>query len=84
MGKEKGLSASYLRRFRPSAIGCRLSPLTRVEKQALAGGIGEFVLDMWLLNDTAQVFFKFCGFETYRSFRRKQIVPGGKAQGEDD
>jgi diamine N-acetyltransferase len=64
-------------------LGVGSALITRVEKQALAGGIGEFVLDMWLLNDTAQVFFKFCGFETYRSFRRKQIVPGGKALGED-
>jgi len=65
-------------------LGVGSALITRVEERALAGGIGEFALDMWSLNDTAQAFFKFCGLETYRLFLRKQTVPGGKAQGGDD
>ena len=64
-------------------LGVGSALITRVEQQALAAGIGEVALDMWSLNDTAQVFFESRGFETYRSIRRKQIVPGGKVQGED-
>ena len=64
---------------RRSGVGSAL--ITRVEEQALAAGIGEFALDMWSLNDTAQAFFKSCGLTTYRLFLRKQTVPGGKVQG---
>ena len=63
-------------------LGVGSALITRVEKQALAGGIGEVALDMWLLNDTAQAFFKSCGLKTYRLFLR-QIMPGNKVQGED-
>jgi GNAT superfamily N-acetyltransferase len=58
-------------------LGVGSALITRVEERALAGGIGEFAVDMWLLNDTAQAFFKSCGLETYRLFLRKQTVPGG-------
>ena len=64
-------------------LGVGSALITRVEERALAGRIGEFALDMWLLNDTAEAFFKSCGLETYRLFLRKQTVPGGKAQGAD-
>jgi shikimate dehydrogenase len=64
-------------------LGVGSALITRVEERALAGGIGEFALDMWALNDTAQAFFKSCGLKTYRLFLRKQTVPGGKVQGED-
>ena len=53
-------------------LGVGAALITRVEERALAGGIGEFALDMWLLNDTAQAFFKSCGLQTYRLFLRKQ------------
>jgi ribosomal protein S18 acetylase RimI-like enzyme len=62
-------------------LGIGSALITRVEERALAGGIGEFALDMWPINDTAQAFFKSCGLETYRIFLRKQTVPGGKVQG---
>jgi ribosomal protein S18 acetylase RimI-like enzyme len=65
-------------------LGIGSALITRVEERALAGGIGEFALDMWLLNDTAQAFFKSCGLETYRLFLRKPTLPGGKVQGGDD
>jgi len=64
-------------------LGVGSALITRVEDQALAAGIGEFALDMWSVNDTAQAFFKSCGLKTYRLFLRKQTVPGGKVQGED-
>ena len=63
-------------------LGVGSALIIRVEEQALAAGIGEFALDMWLLNDTAQAFFKFCGLETYRIFLR-QTVPGGNVRGAD-
>jgi ribosomal protein S18 acetylase RimI-like enzyme len=62
-------------------LGVGSALITRVEEHALAGGIGEFALDMWPLNDTAQAFFKACGLQTYRIFLRKQTVPGGKVRG---
>jgi ribosomal protein S18 acetylase RimI-like enzyme len=65
-------------------LGVGSALTTRVEEQARAAGIGEFALDMWSLNDTAQVFFKSCGLETYRLFLRKETVPGGRVQGDDD
>jgi len=64
-------------------LGVGSALITRVEERALAAGIGEFALDMWLLNDAAQAFFNSCGLETYRLFLRKQTVPGRKVQGED-
>jgi ribosomal protein S18 acetylase RimI-like enzyme len=64
-------------------LGVGSALITRVEERALAGGIGEFALDLWLLNDTAQAFFKSCGLKPYRLFLRKQTVPGGKVQGGD-
>jgi GNAT superfamily N-acetyltransferase len=64
-------------------LGVGSALITRVEQQALAAGIGEVALDMWSLNDTAQVFFESRGFETYRLFLRKQVMPAGKAQGGD-
>jgi ribosomal protein S18 acetylase RimI-like enzyme len=64
-------------------LGVGSALITRVEEQALAAGIGEFALDMWPLNDTAQAFFNSCGLKTYRLFLRKQTVPGGKVQGGD-
>ena len=64
-------------------LGAGSALITRVEERALAGGIGEFALDMWSLNDTAQAFFKSCGLETYRHFLRKLTVPGGTVQGGD-
>jgi ribosomal protein S18 acetylase RimI-like enzyme len=66
---------------RRTGVGSAL--ITCVEKRAHAAGIGEFALDMWSLNDTAQAFFESSGLETYRLFLRKQIVPGGKVQGGD-
>jgi len=39
----------------------------------LASGVGEFVLDMWSLNDSAQELFKPCGLATYRFLLRKQL-----------
>ena len=66
---------------RRSGIGRAL--ITRVEERAFAAGIGEFALDMWSLNDTAQAFFNSCGLKTYRLFLRKQTVPGDKVQGGD-
>ena len=45
--------------------------------------IGEFGLDMWWLNDTAQAFFESCGLKIYRLFLRKETVPKGKMQGEE-
>ena len=56
-------------------LGVGSALITRVEERALAAGIGEFVLDMWSLNDAAQAFFKSCGLETYRLFLRKQTSP---------
>jgi ribosomal protein S18 acetylase RimI-like enzyme len=64
-------------------LGVGSALIIRVEERALAGGIGEFALDMWLLNDTAQAFFKSRGLQTYRLFLRKQTVPGGIVQGGD-
>lgn len=64
-------------------LGVGSALISRVEERALAAGIGEFALDMWSLNDTAQAFFKSCGMETYRLFMRKQTGPGGKARGGD-
>jgi ribosomal protein S18 acetylase RimI-like enzyme len=66
---------------RRSGVGSAL--INQVEVRALAGGIGEFTLDMWSLNDAALAFFKSCGLETYRLFLRKQIVHGGKVHGGD-
>ena len=63
-------------------LGVGSALITRVEEQALAAGIGEVALDMWSLNDTAQVFFESRGFETYRLFLRK-TVPGGNVRGAD-
>ncbi|HTB88659.1 MAG TPA: GNAT family N-acetyltransferase [Steroidobacteraceae bacterium] len=58
-------------------LGIGSALITRVEERALAGGIGEFALDMWSSNDTAQAFFKSCGLETYRIFLRKQTANRG-------
>jgi diamine N-acetyltransferase len=63
-------------------LGIGSALITKVEERALAAGIGEFALDMWSLNGTAQEFFKSRGLKSYRLFFRKQ-VPGGKPQGED-
>jgi ribosomal protein S18 acetylase RimI-like enzyme len=38
-------------------LGVGLALMTRVEERALAAGIGEFALDMWSLNDTAQAYW---------------------------
>jgi ribosomal protein S18 acetylase RimI-like enzyme len=64
-------------------LGIGSALITRVEEQALAAGIGEFALDVWSLNDTAQAFFKSRGLKTYRLFLRKPILPGGTVQGGD-
>jgi ribosomal protein S18 acetylase RimI-like enzyme len=64
-------------------LGVGSALIARVEEQALAADIGEFAMDVWSLNTAAQAFFKSCGLKTYRLFLRKQIVPGGKAQGGD-
>jgi ribosomal protein S18 acetylase RimI-like enzyme len=58
-------------------LGVGSALIARLEERALAAGIGEFALDMWLLNDAAQAFFKSCGLEIYRLFLRKQTVPRG-------
>jgi ribosomal protein S18 acetylase RimI-like enzyme len=55
-------------------LGVGSTLIARVEERALAAGIGEFALDMWSLNDNAQVFFESCGLETYRIFLRKQTM----------
>jgi ribosomal protein S18 acetylase RimI-like enzyme len=62
-------------------LGVGSALISRVEERAIAAGIGEFALDMWSLNDTAQAFFKSCGLEASRLFLRKQTPPGGKVQG---
>jgi diamine N-acetyltransferase len=64
-------------------LGVGSALINRVEERALAGSIGEFALDMWSLNETAQAFFKSCGLKPYRLFLRKETVPGDKVQGED-
>jgi ribosomal protein S18 acetylase RimI-like enzyme len=54
-------------------LGVGSALITQVEERALAAGVGEFVLDMWSFNDSAQQFFKSCGLATYRLFLRKQL-----------
>jgi diamine N-acetyltransferase len=55
-------------------LGVGSALITRIEERARAAGIGEFVLDMWALNDSAQAFFDSFGLETYRLFLRKQLA----------
>jgi ribosomal protein S18 acetylase RimI-like enzyme len=55
-------------------LGVGSALITRIEERALAAGAGEFVLDMWSLNDSAQAFFKSRGLATYRLFLRKQLI----------
>ncbi len=54
-------------------LGVGSALINRIEERALAAGIGEFVIDMWSLNDSAQAFFEACGLKTYRTLLRKQI-----------
>jgi ribosomal protein S18 acetylase RimI-like enzyme len=64
-------------------LGVGSALISQVEERVRAGGIGEFGLDMWWLNDTAQAFFESCGLKIYRLFLRKETVPKGKMQGEE-
>jgi len=74
VGKKKGFLHHICVDIGHRRLGIGSALITRIEERALAAGIGEVVLDMWALNDSAQAFFNSCGLETYRLFLRKELA----------